>query len=139
MENRPELSTEIVLDSFALLAYLGDEKGKEKVEYFLSRALEINKPLKMAVINMGEVLYITERERGISESQLVLSRIKQLPIKLYDIDEELTLKTAHIKAGHPLAFSDCFAAGLAMISDSVLVTGDPEFKELKNMIEIYWI
>lgn len=139
MENKPNLSSDIVLDSFAVLAYLGDEKGREKVEYILNRASKINKPLKMTVINVGEVMYITERERGVKESQLVLSRIKQLPIRFYHVDEELTLKAAYIKAGHPIAFSDCFAAGLAILSDSVLMTGDPELKKLENLISICWI
>ena len=139
MENNKDIPSSIVLDSFALLAYLGDENGKVQVEYVLERAQETDIPLKMTLINMGEVLYITERERGIRQSQLVLSRIKQLPIKFYNIDEQLMLKAAHFKAGYPIAFSDCFAAGLAEMSGSVLMTGDPEFKKLEDFINIYWI
>ena len=139
MENKQAVPSSIVLDSFALLAYLGGEKGKKEVEHILERAKNTGVLLKMSVINMGEVLYITERERGIRESQLVLSRIKQLPIKICDIDEKLTLKAAHFKAGHPIAYSDCFAAGLADISGSSLMTGDPEFKKLEEHLDIYWI
>ena len=139
MKDNQHIPTSIVLDSFAVLAYFGDEKGKLPVEYVLERAGKIEVFLKMTVINLGEVIYITERERGIRESQLVLSRIKQLPIKVYDIDEQLMLKAAHMKANNSVAFSDCFAAGLAEISGSVLMTGDPEFKKLEDIIEIYWL
>ncbi len=139
MGNNSNTNPNIVLDSFALLAYFCQEKGKTQVEQVLKKASHTGILPKMTVINMGEVLYITERERGIRQSQLVLSRIRHLPIDIYDIDEELTLKAAHLKAGHPLAYSDCFAAALAEISGSALMTGDPEFNKLKDHIEIYWI
>ncbi len=139
MENNQLISSGIVLDSFALLAYLGGEKGKKEVEDILEKAANTGTLLKMSVINMGEVLYITERERGIRQSQLTLSRIRQLPIKICSIDEKLTLKASHLKAGYPIAYSDCFAAGLAEISGAALMTGDPEFKKLEDHIDIYWI
>jgi ribonuclease VapC len=139
MEGDNNTNSNIVLDSFALLAYFCNEKGKTQVEYALKKAMDTGILLKMAVINMGEVLYITERERGIRQSQLVLSRIRHLPIEIYDIDEKLTLKASHLKAGYPIAFSDCFAAGLAEMSGSTLMTGDPEFKKLEDHIDIYWI
>jgi ribonuclease VapC len=139
MESNNNTNFNIVLDSFALLAYFCDEKGKTQVEQVLEKASAAGVLLKMAVINMGEVLYITERERGIRQSQLVLSRIRHLPIKIYNIDEKLTLKAAHLKAEYPVAFSDCFAAGLAEMSGSTLMTGDPEFKKLEDHIDICWI
>ncbi len=139
MENRVKVSDNIVLDSYGLLAYFGDEKGKDTVERMLTDARESNSPLRMTVINMGEVVYITERERGVKAAQLVLSRIKQLPIKLVNIGEELALKAAGIKAKHAIAYADCFAAGLAVMSDAALVTGDPEFRKLEKIININWI
>ena len=139
MENNTDKKKSYVLDSYALLAYFADEKGRGPVEKLLTDALNDEVLIKMTVINLGEVIYIAERKRGLPEAQLTLSRIKELPIKLMDIDEELALAAAHIKAEHSIAYADCFAAALSRLQKAVLLTGDPEFKKLEKDIEIFWL
>ena len=53
-----------VLDSFALLAYFEDEPGAETVEQLLRQAERQAITLYLALVNLGEVYYITQRERG---------------------------------------------------------------------------
>ncbi len=139
LENNTDKKKSYVLDSYALLAYFADEKGRGPVEKLLTDALNDEVLIKMTVINLGEVIYIAERKRGLPEAQLTLSRIKELPIKLMDIDEELALAAAHIKAEHSIAYADCFAAALSRLQKAVLLTGDPEFKKLEKDIEIFWL
>lgn len=139
LENNTDKKKSYVLDSYALLAYFADEKGRVPVEKVLTDALNDEVLIKMTVINLGEVIYITERKRGLPDAQLALSRIKELPIKLIDIGEELALVAAHIKAEHSIAYADCFAAALSRLQKAVLLTGDPEFKKLEKDIEIYWL
>jgi len=139
LENNTDKKKSYVLDSYALLAYFADEKGRGPVEKLLTDALNDEVLIKMTVINLGEVIYIAERKRGLPEAQLTLSRIKELPIKLIDIDEELALAAAHIKAEHSIAYADCFAAALSDLQKAVLLTGDPEFKKLEKDIEIFWL
>lgn len=128
-----------VFDSYALLAYFADEKGRELVEKLLADESNNDVLILMTVINLGEVIYIAERKRGLQDAQLTLSRIKELPIKLVDIDEGIALTAAHLKAEHSIAYADCFAAALSSLQKAVLVTGDPEFKKLEKDIEIYWL
>lgn len=139
MENNTDKKKSYVLDSYALLAYFTDEKGRESVEKLLTDASNNDAIIKMTVINLGEVIYTTERKRGLPDAQLILSRIKELPIKLIDIDEGLALAAAHIKAEHSIVYADCFAAALANLQKAVLLTGDLEFKKLEKDIEIYWL
>jgi len=139
LENNTDKKKSYVLDSYALLAYFADEKGRGPVEKVLTDALNDEVLIKMTVINLGEVIYITERKRGLPDAQLALSRIKELPIKLIDISEELALVAAHIKAEHSIAYADCFAAALSRLQKAVLLTGDPEFKKLEKDIEIFWL
>ena len=139
MENNTDKKKSYVLDSYALLAYFTDEKGREPVEKLLTDALNDEVLIKMTVINLGEVVYITERKRGLPDTQLTLSRIKELPIKLIDIDEGLALAAAHIKAEHSISYAACFAAALSKLQKAVLLTGDPEFKKLEKDIEIFWL
>jgi len=139
LKNNTDKKKSYVLDSYALLAYFADERGRRPVEKLLTDGLNDEIFIKMTVINLGEVIYIIERKRGLPDAQLTLSRIKELPIKLIDIDEDLALAAAHIKAEHSIAYADCFAAALSKLQKAVLVTGDPEFKKLEKEIEIFWL
>jgi predicted nucleic acid-binding protein len=130
-----------VLDTNALLAYLGDEPGSEKVNELLEKAIEGSSTLYMCVVNLGEVMYIEERERGSEHAREVLARINEFPIEVVDIDRPLTLVAAHFKAVCPIAYADCFAAALAQSTNATLVTGDPEFRKLKPEwgVRVEWL
>jgi ribonuclease VapC len=93
-------------------------------------------------IHLGEVYYITLREQGQNIADLAFARIKAFPVRYIDIiDDELLRKTAWIKANYPISYADAFAAALAIIHKSSLLTGDPEFKKLekKETISIEWL
>jgi ribonuclease VapC len=64
-----------VLDSFALLAYLEGEAGMPRVRAVLEGAAAQRHRAYLSLINLGEALYITERERGIGEARRVLGAI----------------------------------------------------------------
>ena len=130
-----------VLDSHALIAFLEGEVGSKIVEALLEQALENGCALYMSIVNLGEVIYITERERGLAKAQQVLARIDELPIIVVDADRRCALAAAHIKAHWPIAYADCYAAALCQVTDAVLVTGDPEFVPLEaaGVVKINWI
>jgi ribonuclease VapC len=130
-----------VLDSYALIAYLEDEAGGKEVKQLLEQAVKGVCELFMSVINLGEVIYIVERERGLPQAQKTLARIDELPISIVDADRYVTLAAAHIKAQYPIAYADCFAAALAQLRKAALVTGDPEFKgiEANSLIPFVWL
>lgn len=128
-----------VLDSFALLAYLGGEVGEERVKEILQEASLGNDRVLMSLINLGEVVYITERERGLAKTKEVLAIVEQLPIEILPVDRQTVLEAAHIKAHYPIAYADAFAVTAAQTNNGMLVTGDPEFKAVKDVIRIEWI
>lgn len=55
------------------------------------------------------------------------------------MERELVLGAAHIKAEYPIAYADAFAAALAQHHRTTLVTGNPEFKALEELVEIQWL
>jgi len=87
----------IVLDSFAVLAYLQAEKGAQQVKELLHQAANGQLSVQMTVINLGEVYYITSRVYGQERAEEVLAMLKHLPIKLVVADEELTLEAPGLK------------------------------------------
>jgi len=131
---------EYVLDSFAFLAHLENEGRGAKVTNILKEARKSQDIILYAsVINLGEVYYITMRERGEEKAEEVFSLIKLLPIQIIEADTELTLKASRLKAKYPVAYADCFAASLAIEKDASVITGDPEFKKMEKEVRIEWI
>lgn len=132
---------EYVLDSYALLAYLEAEPGSDRVRELLEAAKGGKCHLYMCVVNLGEVMYIVERERGLPKAQETLARIDELPIAIIDVDRVLTLAAAHLKMDCPIAYADCFAAALSQLKNATLITGDPEFRKIKADcdVQIEWL
>lgn len=130
-----------VLDSHAVIAFLEGEQGKEHVHKLFQAATAEKCALFISVINYGEIIYLAERERGLAKAQEVIARLDELPLNIVDADRAHTVAAAHLKAGYPVAYADCFAAALALLLDAPLVTGDPEFKLLESAgaISIDWL
>lgn len=128
-----------VLDSFAVMAHFQAESGGEKVLELLEKAGNGEVMLAMSLINVGEVVYLTSRERGKEQARAMLDDLWALPVKFYDATEERILAAAWLKAAHPISYADAFAASLAQELGASLVTGDPEFKPLKDSISLFWL
>jgi predicted nucleic acid-binding protein len=128
-----------VLDIFAVLAYLQKETGEAPVQSFLERAARAEASLLLCLVNLGEVAYIVERQRGHSAAEAALGLIQELPIAIITADRVLTLAAAHIKAQFPLSYADAFAAALAEQQQATLLTGDAEFHHVEHLISISWL
>ena len=128
-----------VLDSFALLAYLEGEPGAARVQAILSLARDGSAEAILSVVNYGEILYIVERERGLPAAQKAIAAIDQLPLEVVDADRELAFAAAHVKATHPIAYADAFAVALAQARGASVITGDPEFQHVGQLITVEWL
>ncbi len=128
-----------VLDSFALLAYLEDEVGADAVRRVLEKHSKDGERIFMSVINYGECLHIIERERGVKEAHRAIAAIGQLPVCLVAAGMEETLEAAHIKANYKVSYADAFAIGLARMKDATVLTGDPEFCAVEELVDILWL
>ncbi len=128
-----------VLDSFAVLAYLDKEPGGRRVAEVLARARRRQAEVLMCLVNFGEVAYIVERERGLSEAQDAIAALDQLPIQIVAADRPLTLAAAHLKAHHAIAYADAFVIALAQEENAVVLTGDPEFRTVERLLTIEWL
>lgn len=119
-----------VLDSYAMLAFFRNEKGRDKVERLLNEAVANKHELYMTCINAGEVYYITCRKESVVKADIVWKALQQFPIHIVEIDLAFTLKAAKIKAANKLSYADAFAAVLTITKKATLITGDREFDSL---------
>ncbi len=129
----------IVLDSWAIMAYLEDEPAAERVADIIADAHEEDVPLFMTVVNLGEVWYIIAREASEADANRSITELRQLGIKFVDADWDLAYEAAGLKSKHKMSFADCFAAALAKQKKAHLITGDPEFKQVEQAVTIVWL
>jgi len=125
-----------VLDSRAVLACLGGEPGKARVQQVLDRASHGRCRLSMSIINLGEVAYIVERERGLPRVHEALALLDQLPIDVLPAPRETVLAASHIKASHPVSYADAFAVAIAQSLQASVLTTDPEFRSVEHLIQV---
>ncbi len=111
----------VVLDSWAVLRYLEDTSP---VAGAVSDLLDREKPL-MSWINLGEVHYVLRRLHGEDAATETVRDLRDV-IDARLPDETLVVDAARIKADHPMAYADAFAAALTVAFDATLWTGDPE-------------
>lgn len=124
----PGSRVELCLDSWAVLAWLdGEEPAAETV----AQAMERKRPA-MSWMNLVEVHYRTARDHGPGEADQVLAELRpQIREDLPGISAMRAV--ARLKAEHPVALADCFAIALAAGKGAVLLTGDPEIVESKQL------
>jgi predicted nucleic acid-binding protein len=114
----------VCLDSWAVLAWLD---GEEPAATGVQQAFEAGRPW-MSWLNVGEVAYQLQRRHGADEAAFVVRRLRGA-VALDEVTAERVLQAAAIKAVHPIALADCFAAATAAARGAVLLTGDPELLE----------
>ena len=129
----------IVLDSWAVIAYLSDEEAGSKVAEIMAVAHEDEVPLKMSILNVGEVWYSVARQTSENEADQAVAELKELGIEFADADWKLTRIAAAYKSKHKMSYADCFAAALAKEERAELVTGDKEFREVESSIKVIWL
>jgi len=129
----------VVLDSYALLAFLFGESGSERVLTLLESALEKDLRIMIAAPNWAEVRYMVARKSGEARWAPVRGRLLGLPLEIVPADQELAERAGEIKAHHAMSLADSFAAALAKQHRAELYTGDPEFHAVEKDIRIVWL
>ena len=129
----------IVLDSWAVMAYLGDEPSAGKVGTIITDAQEDGTLLLMSIVNAGEVWYTLAKRRSVYDADETVRWLNEIGVRLVDADWPLTKIAAGYKVRGNISYADCFAAALAKHHKATLLTGDHEFKQLEKEIEIVWL
>ncbi len=129
----------LVIDSHALIAFLGGEVGAERVATLLQAAREGKVRALMSTVNLGEVAYVAERRLGLRSAQAALAAIDQLPIEIIDVDRSVALCAAHFKAVYKLPYLDALVAAVARLHAGTVLTGDKDFTALEAVVPVEWL
>lgn len=134
---RKRKSEAYILDAYALLAFLEAEDGGEIVRDLLATP---GNRFYISAVNLGEVYYIVLRERGGEAAARVEGELKLAPnIRIEAANWERAKMAAKLKARGGISYADCFAAALAMEKNAPLLTGDPEFEQVSDAVQVIWL
>jgi predicted nucleic acid-binding protein len=128
-----------LFDSHAILAFLQNEEGAQKVATILNHCLKHGIDRLMCVINLGEIIYLTKRRFGDQKKIQILGQIHRLGFQIISVTDEMVFDAAEIKGEHPLSYADCFAVACAVNYGAILITGDPEFNVVSHLVSVEWI
>lgn len=131
--------TNYLFDSFALLRFFQKEKGGEKVRELLYRVQQGEAVGLINAINVGEILYLTQRRFGEQRKLETFIHLQRMGLAILPCPNELIFRAAELKALYPISYADAFALASAFEHHAELVTGDPEFKQVEHLLKIVWV
>ena len=129
-----------VLDACAVIAYLNDEEGAQKIDDLLAES----RPLQIAGINVLEVACDAVKTTGeASAASEVIHLIEKMPCHIeWTLTQAVLVLAAQFKAVNRISLADSVALALTKSLNAELVTSDHhEFDILDKRKEVafFWI
>lgn len=131
-----------ILDAWALMAWLrAEDPARLKVRGLLDTASRGEVELVMNMVNVGEVYYLVAKERDRPQAEIFLADFQTMPVQIVGAPNDLILEAARWKSRYPISYADAFALATAIRRRGALVTGDPDFKPIRDagIVELDWI
>ena len=131
-----------ILDACALIAFLADETGSDKIEEIIQNAIDEKVILKINQINLLEVYYFIFNLYGQNEANRALEKIMEFPIEIkIGLNEDGFKVAGRIKSKYKIPLGDSIAAAECIIENGILVTSDHnDFEKVADteIIKINW-
>ena len=129
-----------VLDSSAVLRFLDDEAGAERVAEVIKSHLAGTCQASISAIHWGEIAGVTAKLHGERAMDLALSRLYAFGLEIVPADEETATRAALIKLKKGIPFVDSFAVEIAARKpDAVLLTADFDFKAVAREVRVEFL
>ena len=130
----------LILDSYALLCLFDKKRKAEKdaVMKYLEDAGRGKIKLYISKINEGEVFYKLYKYFGEEIATGFRADLKRgmFPLHVVSVNDKRVDDASVIKAKYPVSYADAFCIELAKDMNLPVVTGDPEFASLRELITV---
>jgi predicted nucleic acid-binding protein len=132
--------TIFVLDSSAILRYIDNESGGDRVKEIFKICVRSQAAMRISALQWGEVAGYLRRRLGISEGKRVLDSLLPLELEIVPATAERAVRAAELRSDRSISYVDAFAVELAMNStDQILVTADYNFKAVDDLARIEFL
>ena len=129
----------LVADAQPIIAVLGGEPQATAAEDRLRRGAADGDVL-ISAVNLCEVLYMARRRSEVFTTARAWALLHRVPVAVVGVGPELAAHAAEMKVRYRLGLGDSFAAALAVMTGSPLLTGDADFLPLaEHGLTIEWV
>jgi len=126
-------SNRFALDTSALLTLWNDEDGADKVEDILKSK---DKIVIVSFMSYMECYYRVWKSSGREKGREIYAYLFTLPVERVNLDEAILQSAAEIKATNALSVADSWIIATAKVKGAVLVHKDPEFLQIKKIVQL---
>ena len=130
----------LIFDSYALLCLFDRKRGSERqaVMKYLEDAEKGRIKVYMSKINEGEIFYKLYKYLGGPIAEGFREDLKRglFPLTVMPVNDKRAEEASIIKAKYPVSYADAFCIGLAKEIGLPVVTGDPEFEAVREIIRL---
>lgn len=131
-------SIAFVIDAQPLVGAFRHEPFRPRVEAIVAQAVAGRIELRLTSVNAGEVVYGVERALGAGSGHDALRMIQDWTV-IVSADLELAARAAWFKLRGGISYADCFAAALAHRDGIPVLTGDPAFRRVEDLVQVAWL
>jgi PIN domain nuclease of toxin-antitoxin system len=132
--------TTYVLDASALIRFIDNEPGADRVEAILEECGREEAGICLSAVQWGEVVGNTYKRFTPQEQFEILSGLLPRAARILAADQKRAENAARFKVDYKISYADAFALELAMESaDRLLVTADYGFKPLESLARIEFL
>jgi predicted nucleic acid-binding protein len=134
------VKTTYVLDSSALIRYIDDEAGADRVSAVLKACVSGQASVYISALQWGEVAGNLHKRLEATRARRILDSLLPSEVEIVSATPDRAVRAALHKVEKKIAFADAFALELAMESkDRVLLTADYGFKAVEEAIRIEFL
>jgi uncharacterized protein len=132
--------TAYVLDASALLRYIDDEAGADRVEEIFGACVVRQADVHISAVQWGEVAGNLRKRLGASHEERIMSSLLPTECEIVPVSGERAIRAAGIKVDRKVAYADAIAIELAMDSSAhILVTANFDFKDVADLANIEFL
>ncbi len=128
-----------LLDAYGLLLFLQKEGPYQIIKTRFRDAQDNGNPILINEMSVGEIFHVTANVHSIEKAEAFLPLLEVLPLETISNNLESILQAARIKAQYALGYISALVTVTAERENAVLLTGDPEFHKVEEVIDIQWL
>jgi PIN domain nuclease of toxin-antitoxin system len=132
--------TVYVLDASALLRYIDNEAGAERVEQLLGVCVAGKAEVCISAVQWGEIAGNLRKRLGALQQRRIMSSLLPSESEIVPVSGERAVRAAEIKVDRKVSYADALGLELAIsFADHVLVTADYGFKDVADLARIEFL
>ena len=132
--------TVYILDSSAVLRYIDNEAGAERMSAIFRACVTGKAAMWISALQWGEVAGGLRKRLGDVSATRVIDSMMPVDLEVIPATADCAIRAARLRLDRKISYADCFALDLAVGNPAhVLVTADYDFKPAADLARIEFL